>query len=345
MTGLLTALIIILAVLTILQIIRIYELSGDLNKEKSYMTTYEDNNRQGFYLLLFGIAIVVSLIWMMIAWDEILLPQSASEHGVETDALMSISMGLILVVYFIMTPILFWFSFKYRGLKDTKATYYEHNNKLELIWTSVPTVVLAVLIIYGLTVWSNTMSPENEEDPMRIEVYAQQYKWTARYAGSDNNLGYANVRLIEGANVLGLDMEDINSQDDFSPMEIHIPVGQPVLFTFRSQDVIHSAYFPHFRAQMNCVPGMTTRFQFTPTITTADMRKDPDVIGKVERINAIRAEAGNEPYEYDYLLLCNKICGSAHYNMQMNVIVETQADYDAWVLEQQSISQTLAANN
>jgi len=93
------------------------------------------------------------------------------------------------------------------------------------------------------------------------------------------------------------------------------------------------------------VPGMTTRFQFTPTITTADMRKDPDVIGKVERINAIRAEAGNEPYEYDYLLLCNKICGSAHYNMQMNVIVETQADYDAWVLEQQSIIQTLAANN
>ena len=153
------------------------------------------------------------------------------------------------------------------------------------------------------------------------------------------------MRLIEGANVLGLDLEDINSQDDFSPMEIHIPVGQPVLFTFRSQDVMHSAYFPHFRAQMNCVPGMTTRFQFTPTITTADMRKDPDVIGKVERINAIRAEAGNEPYEYDYLLLCNKICGSAHYNMQMNVIVETQADYDAWVLEQQSIIQTLAANN
>jgi cytochrome c oxidase subunit 2 len=345
MTGLLTALIIILAVLTVLQIIRIYELSGDLNKEESYLTTHEDNNRQGLYLLLFGIAIVGSLIWMMVAWNEILLPQSASEHGVETDALMSISMGLILVVYFIMTPILFWFSFKYRGLKGTKATYYEHNNKLELIWTSVPTVVLAVLIIYGLTVWSNTMTPENEEDPMRIEVYAQQYKWTARYAGSDNNLGYANVRLIEGANVLGLDLEDINSQDDFSPMEIHLPVGQPILFTFRSQDVIHSAYFPHFRAQMNCVPGMTTRFQFTPTITTADMRKDPDVIGKVERINAIRAEAGNEPYEYDYLLLCNKICGAAHYNMQMNVIVETRAEYDAWVLEQQSISQTLAANN
>jgi cytochrome c oxidase subunit 2 len=39
--------------------------------------------------------------------------------------------------------------------------------------------------------------------------------------------------------------------------------------------------------------------------------------------------------------LCNKICGSAHYNMQMNVIVETQEEYDAWVKEQKTISETL----
>jgi cytochrome c oxidase subunit 2 len=76
-------------------------------------------------------------------------------------------------------------------------------------------------------------------------------------------------------------------------------------------------------------------------VTTAEMRQDPNVIGKVERINAIRSAKGLELYEYDYILLCNKICGSAHYNMQMNVIVETQAEYDAWVKEQKTISETL----
>ena len=156
-----------------------------------------------------------------------------------------------------------------------------------------------------------------------------------------NTLGYANIRLIQGANTVGVDTNDANSGDDFVATEIHLPVGKPVLFKFRSQDVIHSAYMPHFRAQMNCVPGMETHFQFTPTLTTAEIRQDPEVIAKVERINAIRSAKGQELYEYDYILMCNKICGSAHYNMQMNIVVEAQADYDAWVKEQKTIAETL----
>ena len=75
--------------------------------------------------------------------------------------------------------------------------------------------------------------------------------------------------------------------------------------------------------------------------TTAEIRQDPNVQGKVSRINALRQAKGLELYEYDYLLLCNKICGSAHYNMQMNIVVETQAEYDAWVKEQKTIAETL----
>ncbi|MFM1884244.1 MAG: hypothetical protein RL168_428, partial [Bacteroidota bacterium] len=217
----------------------------------------------------------------------------------------------------------------------------EHNDKLEFIWTIVPALALAVLIIYGLTTWSNVMKPTSDDEPIVVEVYAKQFGWTARYAGADNTLGYANVRLIEGANTLGVDTNHSNAGDDFLATEIHLPVGKPVLFKFRSQDVIHSAYMPHFRAQMNCVPGMETHFQFTPTVTTAEMRQDPEVIAKVDRINAIRSAKGQELYEYDYILLCNKICGSAHYNMQMNIVVESQADYDAWVKEQKTIAETL----
>lgn len=342
-----TFLIIVVAILGIIalaQIVRVFELSSDLKKggEDSNDVNDKDNNIQGILLGIFGVLLVGSFIAMLIGYDKVLLPKSASEHGVEIDSLMWISMAVIIVVFFITQPILFGFSFRFRGNKNRKATYMEHNNKLEFIWTIVPAVVLAGLIIYGLTTWSDVMNPVNEdEEPMVIEVYAQQFKWTARYAGEDNSLGYANVRLIEGTNALGVDPDDVNSLDDIVVNEMHLPVGKPVLLKFRSQDVIHSAYLPHFRVQMNCVPGTPTQFQFTPSVTTAEMRQEADVIAKVERINEIRAEKGEDAYEYDYFLLCNKICGSAHYNMQLKIVVESQEEYEQWLSEQKTFAEAL----
>jgi len=106
---------------------------------------------------------------------------------------------------------------------------------------------------------------------------------------------------------------------------------------------------PHFRAQMNCVPGMVTQFGFTPSVTTEDMRLNPDIVEKVRNINKLRQdrkeeieEAGQDLlYEFDYLLLCNKICGRSHYNMQMKIIVETQKEYDAWMAEQKTFANSL----
>ena len=97
-------------------------------------------------------------------------------------------MLIINVVFFIVQPILFYFGYKYRGKKGTKAVYYEHNNKLELFWTMVPALALAVLIIWGLNVWSGLMMPENEEEPIVIELYAQQFNWIARCFASSMNL-------------------------------------------------------------------------------------------------------------------------------------------------------------
>jgi len=341
MSGTMTLIVLVLAVLTALQLIRIFELSSKARKRAEYEITDQDNNNQGWLMLLFGIGLMVSFFWMLASWSKLMLPKSASEHGNDIDNLFNISMYVIMAMFVVVQPILFYFAWKYRGASNRKATYYEHNNRLEFIWTIVPALVLAVLIIYGMTTWSKTMNPKNEQEPMVIELYAQQFKWTARYAGTDNKLGFANVRLIKDANVLGVDTLDALSADDKVTTEIHLPVGRPVLFRFRSQDVIHSAYMPHFRAQMNCVPGMTTQFQFTPTVTTAEMRQDAEVVGKVKRINDIRTAKGEEAYAYDYILLCNKICGSAHYNMQMNIVVETEAEYQKWLAEQKTIAELL----
>ena len=197
------------------------------------------------------------------------------------------------------------------------------------------------------------MNVSEDDDPLIVELYAQQFNWKARYGGEDNQLGKANVRLIDidRANILGLDESDPYAQDDVITTELHLPVGRTVLFKMRSQDVLHSAYMPHFRAQMNCVPGMITQFGFTPTVTTVDMRATPQMEEKVANINRIRVEKSNkliakgedalERYEFDYLLICNKICGKSHYNMQMKIIVETQEEYDTWISEQKLFKNSL----
>ena len=238
--------------------------------------------------------------------------------------------------------LLYYFSFKYKGKKGTKALFYTDNHKLELIWTIIPAIVLTVFITFGLLTWSDVMNMQKNNDPMVVELYAQQFNWKARYAGTDNVLGKSNVRLIDidKANILGLDENDPYAADDVITTELHLPVDRPVQFVMRSQDVIHSAYMPHFRAQMNCVPGMVTKFAFTPTVTTEEMRKNPSMIDKVININniredkrkdlALKGEEPLDPYEFDYLLLCNKICGKSHYNMQMKIIVETQEEFDNW---------------
>ena len=356
MTGLLTILILLGITIAIWQMVKIFDLA-QTNKDFSQVANDKDNRVNGYLMLAFlgfiyGITIVSFALW----GDLPLTSNSASEHGPEIDRLMIISMVVIFIVQTITQFLLHYFAFKYKGEKGRKALFYADNDKLEFIWTVIPVIVLAGLIMYGLFTWSDIMNIDEDEDPLLVELYAQQFNWKARYAGEDNVLGKDNVRLInlDNANILGLDESDPNAQDDVITTELHLPVGRPVLFKMRSQDVLHSAYMPHFRAQMNCVPGMITQFAFTPTVTTEEMRLNPDIYEKVKNINRIRVNKskklqarGEEPldrYEFDYLLLCNKICGKSHYNMQMKIIVESEEDYNDWLNEQKLFKNSLVQN-
>jgi cytochrome c oxidase subunit II len=356
MTGLLTILILLGITIAIWQMVKIFDLA-QANKDFSQVANDKDNRVNGYLMLAFlgfiyGITIVSFALW----GDLPLTSNSASKHGPEIDRLMIISMVVIFIVQIITQFLLHYFAFKYKGEKGRKALFYADNDKLEFIWTVIPVIVLAGLIMYGLFTWSDIMNIDEDEDPLLVELYAQQFNWKARYAGQDNVLGKANVRLInlDNANILGLDESDPNAQDDVITTELHLPVGRPVLFKMRSQDVLHSAYMPHFRAQMNCVPGMITQFAFTPTVTTEEMRLNPDIYEKVKNINRIRVNKskklqakGEEPldrYEFDYLLLCNKICGKSHYNMQMKIIVESEEDYNEWLNEQKLFKNSIVQN-
>jgi cytochrome c oxidase subunit 2 len=354
MTSLLVIVVLVLLAVALWQLTKIFDLTQvGSSSDDSQVASDNDNNIQGYVMFGFLAFIYIFTIYGLLKWGGLALHTPASEHGLLVDSLMNITWVLIFVVQFITQGLLYWFSFKNRGHKDRKALFFADSNKLEAIWSIIPSVVLACLILYGLYAWNNIMFVDKDEDVIEIELYAQQFKWTARYAGQDNVLGKANVRLIEGINTLGVDMSDPNAQDDIIVSELHIPKGKKVHFKMRSQDVLHSAYMPHFRAQMNCVPGMVTEFAFIPTYTTAEYRELPFMVEKVANINKLRSEKSTElvakggtaldPYTFDYLLLCNKICGASHYNMQMKVVVDTPEDYKKWLSEKTTLAQDIKA--
>jgi cytochrome c oxidase subunit 2 len=356
MTIIFSIITVVLLSISVWQIAKIFEVSNiGKKKDDSQVANHKDNDLQGKLMFAFLVFIYLVTIFSFVSYTKVLLPESASEHGVTYDSLLFISFALIMFVQIITQALLHYFSYRYRGLKNTKATFITHNNRLEFIWTIIPAIVLFGLILYGMTTWSQIMNFDEDEDALVIELYAQQWNWKARYAGNDNVLGDANVRFLndyDGRNTVGIDSSDPNGLDDIVvTQEFHLPVNRKVIFKFRSQDVLHSAYMPHFRAQMNCVPGMITQFSFTPTVTTEEMRQNADVVDKVTRINKIRydksqeliakGEESLEPYQFDYLLLCAKICGASHYNMQMKIVVESEKDFNKWIDKQKTFSEII----
>jgi cytochrome c oxidase subunit 2 len=347
---------VILISISVWQIVKIFEVSNlGKKKDTSQIANYKDNDLHGKLMFAFLVFIYLVTIYSFVSYTKVLLPESASEHGYTYDRLLVISFITIFIVQTITQALLHYYTYKFRGIKGRKASFITHNNKLELVWTVIPAIVLFVLILYGMSTWSDIMNFDEDEDALVVELYAAQWNWKARYSGDDNVLGDANVRFLndfDGRNIVGIDSSDPNGLDDIVVTnEFHLPVDRKVIFKIRSQDVLHSAYMPHFRAQMNCVPGMITEFSFTPTKTTADMRMNPDVVDKVNRINKIRydnsqeliakGEEPLEPYQFDYLLLCAKICGSSHYNMQMKIVVESEKDFNKWLNQQNTFSEII----
>lgn len=255
------------------------------------------------------------MFWYSIKeFDNYQLP-IASEHGVVTDQLFWITMAVTGIVFIITHILLFIFPYKYQYSEKRKADFYPDNNKLEVIWTVVPAVVLALLVISGWKAWSDITQPAPENAHV-VEIMGYQFAWEVRYPGMDNVLGANDYRLTNANNISGVDFTDKNALDDFSSPVVVIPKGEPVLFRIRARDVLHSVFAPHMRLKMDAVPGMPTRFWFVPTKTTAEMR----------------AELNNP--EFNFEIACTEICGRGHFSMKREIRVVESDEYRAWLAEQ-----------
>jgi cytochrome c oxidase subunit 2 len=430
---LLILLVIVVGVIALAQLAKIYQLSARMRGHREEEISEADTRMNGALWIVFMIVFYATTIWQFVRYGDY-LPPAASAHGESVDTLMNFNLAIIIFVFFVVNTLLFIFPYKYRYNKNRKALFLLHDSRLELIWTVVPSIVLAVIIIFGLKTWTEMTGPASD-DAIRVEIYSKQFDWTARYSGDDGQFGATDFNLITPSNPLGiiteegvllangkltdkidklqatLDIEkahlldekaeieatlhgggahghdvadsqesspdhtlhlesrlheietvlssgealvmtqaayeakedkiyrlerhlqrilelqpyefsdglsgwDVGKDDRIVKGEFHLPIGREIEFIFRSRDVIHSAFMPHFRAQMNTVPGLPTRFKITPTITTDSMRTILD-----------------NP-DFNYILLCNKICGSAHFNMAMDIVVESEEKYDAWLAEQ-----------
>ena len=109
-----------------------------------------------------------------------MLSNPASEHG-SGDRQPN---GNFFIAYFLCpdsyTIFITLFAFKYKGEKGRKALFYADNNKLEFIWTIIPVITLTGLILYGLYTWQSIMNIDEENDPIVVELYAQQFNWKTR---------------------------------------------------------------------------------------------------------------------------------------------------------------------
>ena len=307
------------AVLVVAILYLIFRVSSLVSVAKGQKEDRVDSSN-GMHATLFIVFMITSLtafFWYSYThFDSYTLPV-ASEHGQRTDSLFWITMAVTVIAFTIISIIMFVFLYKYQHQEGRKATFLADNHYLELAWTIIPAIVLAVLIFTGLRTWNDITAPASKEAEV-IELVAQQFAWTARYPGKDNVLGGYNFKLIDAVNEFGLDLSDNKTYDDFKSLELHLPAGKEVLLKIRAKDVLHSVFLPHFRVKMDAVPGMPTQFKFTPTKTTQEMRN----------------ETGNQAFNYE--MACTEICGKGHFSMRFPVVVDSPEDYERWKLSQEA---------
>ncbi|MBL7863039.1 MAG: cytochrome c oxidase subunit II [Cyclobacteriaceae bacterium] len=308
----------VVLVLAILYLIfRIGNLVGLVKGREEESTSW--NSVNAYLLMLFMILGLIGFFWYsFVHFDSYNLPV-ASEHGEVTDYLFWVTMAVTVVAFVLIFIAMFWFTFKYRYEVGRKAVFFADDHKLEIVWTVVPAIVLALLIFSGLRAWNDITGPASK-DAVVIELIGQQFLWTARYPGTkDKQLGKHNYKMIDASNEFGLDLSDKNTFDDFKSLELHLPKGQEVQLMIRAKDVLHSVFLPHFRLKMDAVPGMHTTFKFVATKSTADMR----------------AETGNPNFNYE--MACTEICGRGHFSMRFPVFVhDSVEDYEKWMASQEA---------
>ena len=250
--------------------------------------------------------------------DLLGLPVNAVSHGDKIDQIITI-MHVIMFVIFVGWSVFFVIALiRFRKKKNPKADYVGVKSHRSTIIEVAIVVAEAVLLIgFSIPFWAAEVDafPKPETNPFEVRVVAQQFAWYIHYPGADGVFGRTSPDLIdEDDNPLGIDDTDPSGQDDVTSFNLlRIPKGRQVVVHLTSRDVIHSFGVPEFRIKQDAIPGMRIPVQFTPTMSTAEFR-----------------EVTGDKYR-SFEIACAQLCGNSHYTMRGTVIVESEADVQAWL--------------
>jgi cytochrome c oxidase subunit II len=311
--------VIVLFFVIIFQIAKASEYVTVLKGEEK--TMQETNRINGFLMLAFIILGLIGIWWCQKTLGPKILPVSASKEGVVIDRMIWITLAITGIVLILTQILLFWFAFKYQYKEGRKAFYYPHNNKLEALWTAVPAIVMTVLVAYGMIQWLKMTKPA-PKNAFKVGVIGKQFAWFYVYPGADGQFGRRDINLVEeNVNDIGLDFTDKYALDDILVKDTMYLVKDSVVdMTIQSRDVIHDVGLSHFRMKMDAVPDMPTKLKFTPSKTTAEMRKI----------------TGNPNFKFE--ISCDQMCGAGHYNMRGYInVVGSKQEFLNWVAQKPSL--------
>ena len=339
MTALLILICLVLITIVVVQIGKLTELASSIRGEEDAQLS--SNRWNGGLSLVFLVVFLAGVIISAAYYKNYMLGYgphtAASAHGSSIDFIFSVTLFFTGIVFILTHIALFWFAYKYQGKRDHKPEFIAHNNKLEVIWTLVPAIVMTLLVIGGLDVWNEVMADVTEEDDyIEIEATGVQFNWLLRHPGADGQLGTRDYKMITGLNPLGQDWTDPKNHDDIQPNEIVLPVNKKVRVRITSRDVLHNFYLPHFRVKMDAVPGIPTYFIFTPTKTTEEYRQELSTYPEYQVPADPEDPEGPELWEvFEYELACAELCGKGHFSMRRVVRIVSEEEYQGW-LDQQS---------
>jgi cytochrome c oxidase subunit II len=316
MSGLIVTALVILVFIVIYQIAKASELATILRGEEK--VKLQTNRLMAWLMVAFFVLGMIGIYKCHVALIDKMLPQSASLEGDHYDSMLIVTLVLTGFVFVVTQLLLFYFVYRYQATETRKAFFYSHNNKLEVLWTTVPALALVVLVVIGLKNWF-AITDKAPENSLVVQVMGKQFNWLIRYPGADGILGKTDFRLMNDANnVMGLDWNDPAAKDDIivENGEMHIINQRPVQLVINSRDVIHDVGLPHFRMKMDAVPGITTTMWFTPKISTEQMK-----------------EITHNP-NFVYEISCDQMCGKGHYSMRGTVVVQTENEFKEWLGKQ-----------
>ena len=233
------------------------------------------------------------------------LPPCVTVHGEKIDSLFMLIFWLTAAVFVVTQATYLYFLIAYRNRPGHKAFYSHGSNKLEIIWTTAPTIVFLALAIYGNRLWDEIHRPA-PSNALVVDVTSYQFGWQMRYPGISGKLAPIDVRKISDQNPFGTDPVDPLTAQDVISSELVIPVGRPVHLLLHSRDVIHSFYVPEFRLYQDCVPGRTIGWVWFQATRTGNFQ-----------------------------LACNQLCGTGHYNMKAPIRVVTEEEFQKWLQPRQ----------